>query len=186
MASHSSSAAKAPAGRHAAGSARPSLRETLRIVPSRRTKKPGRRGRTVELIALALVVGALLAVVVGQAIVTNDANQMAALQTQLAIEQSTHRTSELQVATLETPQRIVGDALKDGLVHPAQVNELPYVSLNTPVATPNVTPAPAPTTTTTVPATTTTTTPSTSTTTTPSTSTTTPSTAASATGSSTP
>src|SRR5580692_10639680 len=174
MASHSSSAAKAPAGRHAApASARPTLREALRIVPSRRTKKPGRRGRTVELLALALVVSALLAVVVGQAILTNDANQMSALQTQLATEQSAHRTSELQVATLETPQRIVGDALKDGLVHPAQVNELPYVSLDTPVATPNVTPAPAPTTTTTsAPATTTTTT--------------TPSSTASISGSSTP
>ena len=111
-----------------------------------------------EIVALVLVVGSLLAVVVGQALLANDQVQMSGLQNQLSLEQSTHRQAELQVADLETPQRIVGDATKAGMVHPPQVVELPYVSLNVAIATPNVTAAPAPTTTTTAPTTTTTTT----------------------------
>ena len=87
--------------------------------------------------------------VIGQAVLANDQVQMSALQHELSLEQSTHRQAELQVANLETPRRIVGDATKAGMVHPAQVIELPYVPLNTPIATPNVTAAPAPTTTTT-------------------------------------
>jgi hypothetical protein len=103
----------------------------------------------VEIVALALVVGSLVAVVIGQAVLANDQVQMSALQHELSLEQSTHRHAELQVANLETPRRIVGDATKAGMVHPAQVIELPYVPLNAPIATPNVTAAPAPTTTTT-------------------------------------
>jgi type II secretory pathway pseudopilin PulG len=103
----------------------------------------------VEVCALVLVLGSLLAVVVGQAILANDQVQISALQHELSLEQSTHRQAELQVADLETPQRIVGDATKDGMVHPAQITELPYVPLNVAVATPDVTPPPAPTTTTT-------------------------------------
>ena len=118
----------------------------------------------VEIVALALVVGSLLAVVIGQAVLANDQVQISALQHELSLEQSTHRQAELQVANLETPRRIVGDATKAGMVHPAQVIELPYVPLNVPIATPNVTAAPAPTTTTTTTTPPATTTPTTSTT----------------------
>jgi hypothetical protein len=53
------------------------------------------------------------------------------------------RSIELQVTGLETPQRIVSMALKDGMVHPnPAVTQLPYVSLTTPLATPTVTQAP--------------------------------------------
>ena len=72
----------------------------------------------IEIVALALVVGSLLAVVIGQAVLANDQVQISALQHELSLEQSTHRQAELQVANLETPRRIVGDATKAGMVHP--------------------------------------------------------------------
>jgi hypothetical protein len=45
------------------------------------------------------------------------------------------------VSKQETPARIVGDAMHEGMQHPAQVVQLPYTPLNVPLATPNVTPA---------------------------------------------
>jgi Tfp pilus assembly protein PilX len=155
MAPSPAATATAPSRRHGASHASRPRRPSLRIVRSR-SGKPTQRGRMVEIVALVLVVGALLAVVIGQAVLANDQVQMSALQHELSLEQSTHRQAELQVANLETPQRIVGDATKAGLVHPPQVIELPYVPLNAPIATPNVTAAPAPTTTTTTPPATTT------------------------------
>jgi type II secretory pathway pseudopilin PulG len=157
----SASAAPAPSRRHGATHATKSRRPSLRLVRLR-SGKSTRRGHLLEILALVLVVGSLLAVVIGQALLANDQVQMSALQHGLSLEQSVHRQAELQVAGLETPQRIVGDATKAGLVHPAQVTELPYVSLAVPIATPNVTAAT--TTTTAPPPTTTTTTTSVSTT----------------------
>jgi hypothetical protein len=164
MAPPSESAARAPSRRHGATQVtRPRL-PSLRLVRARSSGKPTRRGRAIEIIALVLVVGSLLAVVIGQAVLANDQVQMSALQQELSLEQSTHRQAEVRVAGLETPQRIVGDATKAGMIHTAQVIELPYVSLKVAIATPNVTPAPPATTTTTAPPATTTSTTSASTT----------------------
>ncbi len=92
-----------------------------------------------------MVVAALLAVVVGQAFLANGQVRLAALQHQLTLEQSAHRASELAVAKLETPPRIVADATSQlHMVAAASVIELPYVSLSVPLPTPKVTPAPAP------------------------------------------
>ncbi len=152
-------ASAAPAGRLRGASAQPSrrgeatrLRRTLRIVPPR-----GRRGRqatdhrarnrrrTLPIISISLVVAALLAVVVAQALLANGQVRLSALQHELSLEQSAHRQAELSVSELETPARIVGAATSQlQMVRPATVTELPYVSLNTPLATPNVTPAAAP------------------------------------------
>ena len=73
-----------------------------------------------------------------------DRCRLSALQHDLTLEQSAHRQSELAVAGLETPSRIVATALADQMVRPANVTELPYVSLSVPLPTPQVTPAPAP------------------------------------------
>jgi hypothetical protein len=91
-----------------------------------------------------MVVAALLAVVVGQALLANGQVRLAALQHQLTLEQSAHRASELAVAKLETPPRIVADATSQLHMVAASVVELPYVSLSVPLPTPKVTPAPAP------------------------------------------
>ena len=67
---------------------------------------------------------------------------MAGLDQQLQAAQARHSAQEESVSQLETPSRIVGDATANGsLTRPSHVTQLPYVSLNTPLATPNVTPA---------------------------------------------
>lgn len=91
--------------------------------------------------SVSMVVAALLAVVVAQALLANGQVRLSGLQHDLALEQSAHRQSELAVAELETPSRIVAAALGQlHMIRPANVVELPYVSLSVPVPTPKVTP----------------------------------------------
>ena len=134
----------------ASGARRGARRAPLRIVPSRkrggaRTKiLAGRQARVLNILSISLVVGTLLAVVVAQAVLANGQVKLAGLQHQLALEQSLHRQGELAVAQLETPSRIVGSASTQlHMVRPAQVTELPFVSLAVPLPTPKVTPGPA-------------------------------------------
>ncbi len=138
------------------GATTPAIRRVpLRIVPSRRRHRSGsgagaghwragaKSSRTLTVVSVCLVLGALLAVVVGQALLANGQVRLSALQQQLSLEQSGHRQSELAVAELETPARIVAAAAGQlGMVRPTSVIELPYVSLSTPLPTPKVTPAP--------------------------------------------
>src|SRR6185437_12724098 len=117
-----------------------------------RTRRGARTGRApwnstrlLTAAAVAVVVGALLAVVVGQALLANGQVRLSSLQHALALEQSAHREGELAVAGLETPARIVAAATGQlQMVHPDNVVELPYVSLDTPLPTPKVTAAPGP------------------------------------------
>ena len=62
------------------------------------------------MLSVTIVVAALLAVVVGQALLANGQVKLAALQQELTMEQSAHRQAELAVAQLETPARIVAAA----------------------------------------------------------------------------
>jgi hypothetical protein len=88
-----------------------------------------------------MIVGALLAVVIGQALLANGQVRLSSLQQKLALEQSAHRQAELAVSQLETPSRIVSAAsVQLHMVRPAQVVELPYVSLATPLPPPKVMP----------------------------------------------
>ena len=125
-------------------------RAPLRIVPTRTRRgiRGGRAaasgGRLLTIISVSMVVVALLAVVVGQAILANGQVKMAGLQHELAVEQSAHRQAELADAKLETPTRIVAYATTQGHMVAATPIELPYVSLSVPLPTPKVTPAPAP------------------------------------------
>jgi hypothetical protein len=94
-------------------------------------------------VSVSLVLGSLLAVVVAQAMLANGQVRLSGLQHQLTLEQSSHRQAELAVSQLETPSRIVAAASGQlHMVRPAQVIELPYVSLTTPLPTPKVTPGP--------------------------------------------
>ena len=63
-----------------------------------------------------MVVAALLAVVVGQALLANGQVNLSNLQQELTLEQSAHSQAELAVAQLETPSRIVAAATAQGLV----------------------------------------------------------------------
>jgi hypothetical protein len=95
-----------------------------------------------DVAAVGLVLCALLAVVIGQAMLANGQVRLAGIQQELQLEQASHRQQELDVSQRETPARIVAAASAQGLIHPAQVIELPYVPLSTPLATPKVAPAP--------------------------------------------
>jgi hypothetical protein len=97
-----------------------------------------------------MVVGALLVVVVGQAMLANGQVRMSTIDQQLSSALTLHRQIELEVSQLETPSRIVQSAIgQDHMVYPGAVVELPYVPLTTPIPTPSVTPAPSTATTTT-------------------------------------
>jgi|HubBroStandDraft_6_1064221.scaffolds.fasta_scaffold1818201_1 hypothetical protein len=95
-------------------------------------------------IAVCLVVGALLAVVVGQALLANGQVRLSALQHTLSLEQAAHRQHELTVAQLETPARIVAAATNQLHMAHDPATQLPYVKLTVPLQTPTVTPAPPP------------------------------------------
>jgi hypothetical protein len=129
------------------GHERSTRRAPLRVVRPARGRGARRQGqdrsRLLHGLSIALVVGSLLVVVVAQAMLANGQVRLAGIQHKLSLEASTHRQTEAAVSTLEQPYRIVSTATQvDHMVH-AQVIELPYVSLTTPLPTPTVTPAPA-------------------------------------------
>ncbi len=97
--------------------------------------------------SLAMIGVSLLSVVVGHALLAQGQVRLSAVQSALAAEQSTHRQAVIAAAKLETPSRVVAKAHQQGMVPPAQTNQLPRVSLTTPLPTPTV----APSTTTTTP-----------------------------------
>ena len=153
MAPSSTGAARRVASARVAGDPgrNPSKRPPLRVVPRRRPD--GSRSRIVTYLPAIMVVVALLVVVVGQAILANGQVRMAGLDQQLQVAQASHSAQEESVSKLETPSRIVGDATTNGqMTHPSHVTQLPYVPLNIPLATPNVTPAPGSSATATTPA----------------------------------
>ena len=115
-------------------------RPPLQVVPSRR--RDGVRSRIVRYLPAIMVVLALLVVVAGQAILADGQVRMTGLDQQLQAAQARHSAQEERVSNLETPSRIVRDATAKGkMTRPSHVTQLPYVPLDTPLATPNVTPA---------------------------------------------
>jgi hypothetical protein len=127
-------------------------RAPLRVVPSRTRSRRGIRGgrtgagqgRVLTILSISIVVAALLAAVVGQALLANGQVKLSALHQELTMEQAAHSRNELSVAQLETPSRIVAAATSEDHLVSATQTELPYVSLSVPLPTPKVTPAPAP------------------------------------------
>lgn len=82
----------------------------------------------------------LLLVVVGHSELAEGQVRLANVQAQLTAAQITHRQDLASVATLEDPSRIVGKAQKTlHMVSPTQVDQLPHVSLTSPVPPPTVT-----------------------------------------------
>jgi hypothetical protein len=124
------------------GRLRPGTKRGRRPAGARATRTVAGRGRLLHIASVSLVVAALLAVVAAQAMLANGQVRLSSLQHQLSLEQGTHRQAELAVSELETPSRIVATATGLGMVRPANVVELPYVSLAVPLPTPKVTPAP--------------------------------------------
>jgi cell division protein FtsL len=113
----------------------------LKVVPN---DPPARgRRRLVRFAPVMVVVVALVAVVVGQTLLANGQVRLTGIAQKVEQAQAAHRQLELQVSGLEMPSRIVSTAVGPlHMVHPAQLQQLPYVSLLTPLATPHVTPLP--------------------------------------------
>jgi hypothetical protein len=95
-------------------------------------------------LAATLVLGSLLLVVAGHAVLAESQVRLSSVQSALASAQAANGQDALTLATLESPSRVVAEA-KDQLhmVEAGQIAGLPYVPLGTPLPTPTVSPAPA-------------------------------------------
>ncbi len=120
--------------------ARPaSRRPPLRVVgpePRRSTRRRASRRSHVWL-AVAVVVASLLLVVVGDALVAQNQIRLTDVQLQISAAQANQKSMQVDVADLAAPDRVVAQALADGLVTSKSVTELPYVPLDVPLPVPH-------------------------------------------------
>jgi hypothetical protein len=134
-----SAAATAPARRPVA----PDVSPALQVVDAQPRRRRVRRRRLVPALSMALVVGSLMAAVVGHAVLAQGQVRLTAAQTSLAAAQAGDRQATLKVARLEAPARIAGEASQGlHMEQSAQIAQLPYVPLDKPLPTPDVRPAP--------------------------------------------
>jgi len=126
-------------------------RPPLRLFEPAPRPRPGSRvvQRSTMWISGLLVVGSLLAVVVGDALVTQGQVRLSATQQALVIAQANQKTLQLNVASKAAPPVVVSQAKSQGLVAASQVVYLPQVPLNVPLPPPRIAAEPAGTTTTT-------------------------------------
>ncbi len=89
------------------------------------------------------VVGSLLAVVAGDALMTEGQIRLSTTQHQAAAAVATQRAYQTTVAQMAAPTRVVYQAESQlGLVAPGQVIELPQVPLDVPLPAPQTAPLP--------------------------------------------
>jgi len=135
--------ATAPARRPRPAEA-PPRRPPLRVVGDEPQRGHARRRRAALLLSAALVVGSLLSVVVGHAVLAEGQVRLTAAEAAVATAQATEHQETLTLATLESPSRIVAEAkVQLHMVPAGQIVQLPHVPLATPLPTPTVAPAPA-------------------------------------------
>jgi len=134
------------ARRAAAPQPRPSVRRPpLRVFqpePRRRTRR-GHIRRAPVWLAVSLIVGSLLAVVVGDTLVAQDQVRLARLQSAIGSAQAAQKTMQTEVAQLAAPDRVVQQGIALGLTAPAQVVNLPEVPLNVALPVPDTAPVAA-------------------------------------------
>jgi hypothetical protein len=137
-------ARRAPTERRARPAATGAERPELRVVGDAPRRGQAKRGRLAPLLAGGLVVGSLVLVVAGHAVLAEGQVRLSAVQSALSAAQAANGQDALSLAALESPARIVAQA-KDRLhmVEAGQIVELPYVPLGTALPTPTVSPAPA-------------------------------------------
>jgi hypothetical protein len=122
------------------GSPRPPLR-VFEPAPRRRSSTRPIRGTTMSVVGL-LVVGSLLAVVVGDALITEGQIRLSKTQREVAAAIATQKSLQVAVAEKAAPPVVVKQAKSEGLVAPNQVVYLPRVRLDVPLPVPHTTPAP--------------------------------------------
>jgi hypothetical protein len=90
-----------------------------------------------------LVVGSLVAVVLGDAMVTEGQVRLTTTQSQLAAAVAVQKSLQVAVAEKAAPPVVVSQAEGQGLVAPSQVVDLPQVPLDVPLPVPDTGSAPA-------------------------------------------
>jgi hypothetical protein len=90
-----------------------------------------------------LVVGSLLAVVVGDSMITQGQVRLTNTQSQVAAAVTAQKALQVSVAGIAAPPVVVSEAESAGLVAPTQVVDLPQVPLNVPLPVPQMTTTPA-------------------------------------------
>lgn len=136
------SARRAPAARPRPATRREPPLRLFEPAPRRRTQPRATRRPAVWAAGL-LVVGSLLAVVVGDALVTQGQVRLSSLQSQVASATATQKSLQATVAQKTAPPVVVGQAEREGMVAPTQVVYLPEVPLDVPLPAPQTTPLPA-------------------------------------------
>ncbi|HEX3982008.1 MAG TPA: hypothetical protein VHW93_12310 [Acidimicrobiales bacterium] len=91
-----------------------------------------------------LIVGSLLAVVVGDAQVAQGQVHLSAMQQELASAVATQKSLQSDVAWKAAPPLVVSQAEGEGLVAATQVVYLPEVSLRVPLPAPHLVPETVP------------------------------------------
>lgn len=91
-----------------------------------------------------LIVGSLLAVVAGDALVTQGQVRLSTTQQALVSALATQKSRQTDVAEKAAPPVVVSQAKGQGLVAASQVVYLPQVPLNVPLPHPGSSPRPRP------------------------------------------
>ncbi len=123
-----------------AGPRRPPLR-VFEPAPRRRSAPRAVRRATMWASGL-LIVGSLLAVVAGDALVTEGQIRLSTTQRQIAAAVASQKSLQVAVAEKAAPPVVVKQAESGGLVAPGQVVYLPRVNLSVPLPDPQTTPGP--------------------------------------------
>jgi len=121
----------------------PARRAPLRVFePEPRRSPRSKRSRSFHVwLSVAVVVASLLVVVIGDAMVAQGQVRMANTQMAIAAAQTNQKTMQVEVAGLSAAPRVVAEALADGSVAPASVQDLPYTSLSVPLPAPQTAPS---------------------------------------------
>ena len=99
-----------------------------------------KRRRVPELLADMMVLASLIAVVIGHDMLAQGQLRLGSIQTSLTQEQAIHSATVIKVAAMETPSRISSEASSLHLTEPAQILQLPTVSLMPPLPPAHVVP----------------------------------------------
>jgi hypothetical protein len=94
-------------------------------------------------LSAVLVIGSLLVVVVGDALLTQGQVHLAAEQNALANAVTTQKSRQVAVAEKAAPPVVVAQAKSQGLIAPNTIGYLPEVPLNVPLPVPQTAPLPS-------------------------------------------
>ncbi len=121
----------------------PSRRPPLRLFEAAPRRRPGTRRlrRSTKWLAALLIVGSLVAVVVGDTLMAEGQVRLSATQQQLAAAVAVQKAAQVAVAEKAAPPVVVSQAEAQGLVEPTQVVYLPHVPLDVPLPVPVTSPA---------------------------------------------